>query len=170
MASSASSLQAELTAAFDAASRRGRFISCEHCGTMATSSTPHCDCADRIRIYGALGCSCCGIAYGFFDTIATYIGNYYGDEKLNIEEYIDFTRCGYMSRFLKAMPKPCAECSPEYIEEHAYLADTYQIWFRKQEERMRSALSRYYGRYYDDNDYDEPCTSGSGGICRCCGD
>lgn len=163
MASSASSLQAELTAAFDAASRRGRFISCTHCGTTATSgSTPHCDCADRIRIYGALGCSCCGIAYGFFDTIATYIENYYSDEK-----YIDITRCGYMSRFLKAMPKPCAECSPEYIEEHTYLADTYQIWYeRKQEERMRSAMSRYY----DDDDYSEPCTSGRGGICRCCGD
>jgi len=124
--------------------------------------TPHCDCADRIHVYGALGCSCCGIEYGFFDTIAAYIETYYGGN----DKYIDIDTCVYMSRFLKAMPKPCVECSPEYIEEHTYLAGTYRNWYeRKHEERMRAALTRYY----DDNN-DEPCTAGSGGICHCCGD
>jgi hypothetical protein len=137
---------------------------CEHCGKQSNFILT-CKCEQIIDQFGALSCSTCKITYGVCMSIETYIIKSAGNEA-----YALMTYWGY---FTSEMPVPCSVCSYHYRLEYNKRNEAFTKWSDAYIEKYGYPERDYEYDYddYDYNDYyDEPCRSGRGGICPCCGD
>ena len=125
---------------------------CEHCGTKGSSTEIFCDCEAMVARFGEVGCKCCGIYYGTMDSVQEYI-TAWGEHE---------TYYRYQNDMQYWMPTPCVACAPPYKLEHGAKLEAIKAW----ELDNMWRLDNYYDDYYGD----EPCRSGRGGICPCCGD
>jgi hypothetical protein len=161
MTSTAATVEAEIQAAVDSilCEKYNSFKTCEYCGIKCAGGAVYCECAALVRAYGSVSCSCCGIEYGVYDDILSYIDNLGGDRTAE-----DLAADLYMKKLLSAMPTPCSSCSYEYQETHAHLCSSYNSWRKVYDRR------RYLEARYEEEELFGICTSGSGAPCHCCGD
>lgn len=166
-----SSLQAELQAAFDAQSPAAfKIARCEHCGETGAGGETYCECARVLAEFGACGCDCCGIKYGLYETLDTFIDSWKAEGNPDPELQ---TYCYYEGGLKVHLPRGCDKCSSYYIAHREWMWSEWNQ-FRDVYERRNFWKLVELGILdeppsYDD-DYDEPCRSGGGGICPCCGD
>ncbi len=167
---SAISLQAELQAAFDAKSPAAfRVTRCEHCGEAGAGGETHCDCTELIAKFGACGCATCGITYAIRESVMAYIDNCKeaGYDDPEFKAYM-FYKAG-----LGRLAPYCGECSAVYSEYYGQMWEEWTSFQNSYEQRnfwKLVELGILDEPDYDYDNYDEPCRSGSGGICPCCGD
>ena len=123
---------------------------CNWCGAKGSTTELFCNCEWIVEHFGALGCDECNIYYGTFSPHTEYL-TIWGTHD---------TYWYYLDEMRYWMKPPCAACSPKYRKEYETQLSAFMTW-----KNNVDAMDNEHDDYYDD-----PCTSGRGGICRCCGD